>query len=50
MLTWFGEGKRRAGRPRSIWKDNIKSDLEELGCKTWSEIISFKLRIGDWLL
>jgi hypothetical protein len=26
------EGKRPLGRSRSRWKDNIKMDLQEVGC------------------
>ena len=26
------EGKRPFGRPRRIWEDNIKMDLQEVGC------------------
>jgi hypothetical protein len=26
------EGKRRLGRPRHRWEDNIKMDLQEVGC------------------
>jgi hypothetical protein len=26
------EGKRPMGRPRLIWEDNVKVDLQELGC------------------
>jgi hypothetical protein len=26
------EGKRPLGRPRSTWEDNIKMDLQEVGC------------------
>jgi len=26
------EGKRRLGRPRRRWVDNIKTDLQEAGC------------------
>ena len=26
------EGKRPLGRPRRIWEDNIKMDLQEVGC------------------
>jgi len=44
------EGKRQTGRPQSMWEDNIKSDFQKLGWKTWSEVISFMLRIADWLL
>jgi len=27
------EGKRPLGRPRRRWEDNIKIDLQEVGCK-----------------
>ena len=27
------EGKRPLGRPRHIWEDNIKMDLQEMGCR-----------------
>ena len=26
------EGKRTLGRPRCRWEDNIKMDLQEVGC------------------
>jgi hypothetical protein len=26
------EGKRKLGRPRRSWEDNIKTDLQEVGC------------------
>ena len=26
------EGKRQLGRPRRRWEDNIKMDLQEVGC------------------
>jgi len=31
---WWGkpEGKRPLGRPRRKWEDNIKMDLQEVGC------------------
>jgi len=27
------EGKRQLGRPRRRWEDNIKMDLQEVGCE-----------------
>jgi hypothetical protein len=27
------EGKRLIGRPRFRWEDNIKMDLQEVGCE-----------------
>jgi hypothetical protein len=34
------EGKRPLGRPRRRWWDNIKMDLEEVGCRgmDWMEL------------
>jgi hypothetical protein len=30
------EGKRPLGRPRHRWEDNIKIDLQEVGCGVWT--------------
>jgi len=38
------EGKRPLGRPRRRWEDNIKMDLQEVGCGVWTG--SRWLRIG----
>jgi hypothetical protein len=32
VLVGKPEGKRSLGRPRCRWKDNIKMDLQEVGC------------------
>ena len=34
------EGERLLGRPRHGWKDNIKTDLQEVGCggMDWIEL------------
>jgi hypothetical protein len=34
------EGKRSLGRPRHRWEDNIKMDLQEVGCAgmDWTEL------------
>jgi len=32
VLVGKPEGKRLPGRPRSRWEDNIKMDLQEVGC------------------
>jgi len=29
---WKPEGKRPLGKPRRGWEDNIKMDLQEVGC------------------
>jgi hypothetical protein len=39
---WWGtpEGKRPLGRPGYRWEDNIKMDLQEVGCggKDWIDL------------
>ena len=39
-LVWKPEGKRPLGRPRHRWEDNIKMDLQEVGCRgmDWVEL------------
>jgi len=38
--TQHSEGKRPLGRPRCRWEDNIKMDLQEVGCgdMDWIEL------------
>jgi hypothetical protein len=40
VLVGKSEGKRPPGRPRCRWEDNIKIDLQELGCgdMDWIEL------------
>jgi len=40
VLEGKPEGKRRVGRPKRRWKDNIKIDLQEVGCggMDWIEL------------
>ena len=44
VLVGKSEGKRPLGRPRRRWEDNIKMDLQEVGCGVWTG--SSWLRIG----
>jgi len=44
VLVRKPEGKRPFGRPTCRWEDNIKMNLQEVGCKVW--IGSSWLRIG----
>jgi hypothetical protein len=32
VLVWRPEGKRPLGSPRHRWEDNIRMDLQEVGC------------------
>jgi len=40
VLVGEPEGKRPLGRPRPRWEDNIKTDLQEVGCRVvdWMEL------------
>jgi hypothetical protein len=40
VLVGKPEGKRSLGRPRRRWEDNIRMDLQELGCgcEEWIEL------------
>ena len=40
VLVEKPEGKRPLGRPRRRWEDNIKIDLQEIGCggMDWIEL------------
>jgi hypothetical protein len=37
----FGRGKRPLGTPRHRWEDNIRMDLQEVGCggMVWIELV-----------
>jgi len=36
VLVGKPEGKRPLRRPRHRWEDNIKMDLQEVGCGVWT--------------
>jgi hypothetical protein len=40
VFLWKSEGKRPFGRTRRKWDDNIKIDLQEVGCvvRDWIEL------------
>jgi len=46
VLVGKPEGKRPLGRPRLRWEDNIKMDLQEVGCGCvdWIELAQDKDR------
>jgi hypothetical protein len=41
------EGKRPMGRPRCRWEDNIRMDLQDVGCRgmDWIELVQVS---GRW--
>ena len=46
VLVVKHEGRRPLGRPRRRWEDNIKMDLQEVGCQgmDWIELAQDKDR------
>ena len=46
-LVWKHEGRRKLGRPRRRWEDNIRMDLLEVecGCVDWVELAQDR---GRW--
>ena len=48
VLVQKHEGKRPLGRPRQKWKDNIKIELQEMGCGSmdWNDVAQDRDRWG----
>jgi len=40
------EGKRPLGRTRRGWEDNIKMDLQEVGCGLWTGLVWLRIGTG----
>ena len=50
ILVGKREGKRPLGRPRRRWEDNIKMDLQEVGCGGWTGSIWLRIERGGGYL
>ena len=50
VLVGKPEGKRPLGRPRCRWEDNIKMDLQEVGCGAMNFIKLVNSRVSWWAL
>jgi hypothetical protein len=50
ILVWKPEGKRPLGGPRCRWENNIKADLQEVGCGVWTGLswLRIETRGGHW--
>jgi len=40
IFTQELEGKRRRGRPRKGWKEEVETDLQVLGVRRWRELVA----------
>ena len=50
VLVGKPEGKRPLGRQRLRWQNNIKMDIQEVGCGTWTGSIWLRIGTVGWLL
>jgi len=46
VLLGKPEGRRLLGRPRHRWEDNIKMDLQEVGCGLWTGLSWLRIGTG----
>jgi hypothetical protein len=50
VLVVKPEGKRQLGRPRNRWEDNIKADVQEVGCGVWTGLSWLRIETsGEYL-
>jgi len=51
VLMGKPEGKKPLGRPRRTWEDNIKTDLQEVGCwgMEWIELVQNRDRWREFV-
>jgi hypothetical protein len=51
VLVGKPDGKRPLGRPRRRWEDNIKMDLQEMGCgRAYTVLLWLSIRAGVGIL
>jgi hypothetical protein len=46
VLVGKPEGKGTLGRPRRRWEDNIRKDLQKVGCGVWTGLGWLRIRTG----
>ena len=42
-----GSRRRRKGRPRKRWKEEVERDLQVLGVRRWSELVADRKKWKD---
>jgi len=47
IFTQELEGKRRRGRPRKGWKEEVERDLQVLGVRRWRELVVDRKKWND---
>jgi hypothetical protein len=46
VLVGNPKGKRPLGRPRCRWEDNIKVNIQEVGCGVWTGLSWLRIERG----
>jgi hypothetical protein len=46
VLVKKPEGKRSLGRPKRRWENNIRMDLQEVGCEIWNGLGWLRIEAG----
>jgi hypothetical protein len=46
VLVGKPEGKRPLGKPRRRWEDNIRMDIQEVGCGVWTGLGWLRIETG----
>jgi len=41
------KGKRRRGRPRKRWKEEVERDLQVLGVRRWKELVADREKLKE---
>ena len=47
IFTQELEGTRRRGRPRKRWKEKVERDLQVLGVRRWTELVTDRKKRKD---
>jgi hypothetical protein len=50
VLVGKAEGRGSLGKPKRGWEDNIKKDLQEVGCRAWTSLIWLRVGTGGLAL
>jgi len=47
VLVGKPAGKSPLGRPRRRWEENIKMDIQEVGCEEWTALSWLRIETGS---
>jgi len=47
-MTWVPKGKRRRGRPKTIWGRTVEKERAEAGWRSWEEVKTVAAKRDTW--